>query len=86
MVGALRVNKQTFNFPATVSVADQAGLNLTLSETPKTGFLELWHICECRLITLNIKPYFQQKIAIRDGKSPDLKVNDKQLQTANLAI
>ena len=27
-----------------VSVAEQAGLSLTWSQTPKTGFLVTWHI------------------------------------------
>ena len=37
-----------------VSVAEQAGLNLTLSETPKTGFLALRPIwkCSCEMCLL----------------------------------
>ena len=47
------------------------------TEFGKTGVC----IANCEIIIKQIKV----KIAIqRDGKSPDLKVNDKQLQTANL--
>ena len=34
-------------FLSLVFVADQVGLNLTLSETPKLRFLTSWPICIC---------------------------------------
>ena len=33
------------SLPQLISVAEQAGLSLTWSQPPKTGFLVTWHIC-----------------------------------------
>ena len=63
--------KSKFSRLLLVSVAEQAGLSLTWSGNPKTGFLVTWLICDL----LSVSTDYNHDMAQVSPRNQDLKVH-----------